>query len=116
MDDTQPPGPPVLPTPTPTAIQFELARMGENTYVVVNFYTNQGVSVFFLETEIAFMVAKQLRSAAQQSQHQPVKLSGDDGVQQTDDKRERDQPGARRQPQQLLSLWLDRLHETTPRS
>lgn len=66
-----PPPPPVLPSPIPTAIQFELARNGvDQTFVVMNFYTAQGVSVFFLETEIAFAVAKQLRSAAQQSQHQ----------------------------------------------
>lgn len=65
------PLPPVVPTPTPTAIKFELARGAEGqTYVVMESFTTTGCHVIFLETEIAFAVAKQMRSAAQQSQHQ----------------------------------------------
>lgn len=63
--------PPVLPHPVPTAISFDGAVGPEKRFVIMIINTPLGESVFFLEPEIAFLVAKSMRSAAQAVQREP---------------------------------------------
>lgn len=66
------PLPPVLPAPTPTAFSFDIASTPTKRYVIFTVHTPSGVAVYFMEPEIAFGVAKQMRSAAQACMNQPI--------------------------------------------
>lgn len=57
--------PPVMPQPTPTAFSFDLFAQGQKRFVILTVHTPSGQAVYFMEPEIAFGVAKNMRSAAQ---------------------------------------------------
>lgn len=63
--------PPILPQPVPTAFSLDIAVGPQKRYVIVNVHTPSGVAIYFLEPEIAFEVAKSIRSAAQAAMREP---------------------------------------------
>lgn len=66
--------PPVRPHPVPTAISFDGAVGPEMRYVIMVINTPLGESVFFLEPEVAFLVAKTMRSTAQAVLREPTPI------------------------------------------
>lgn len=63
--------PPVVPHPVPTAIALDLCVTPDKRYVILEVFTPSGTGVYFLEPEIAFAVAKNIRSAAQAVLREP---------------------------------------------
>lgn len=63
--------PPILPQPTPTAFSLDLCVTPQKRYVILEVFTPSGMGTYFLEPEIAFAVAKNIRSAAQAVMREP---------------------------------------------